>query len=206
VECKKGSDYELVQFDEDVLQAHFDFKINEECVEESPLKSSSLVSFPITKTLVTGAICTMVIFGGSSVQSGTNVPSVSSTCLTSTFTNGSNNSFWVSRNRKNDRDLIMNYIYTGSTDGKDFLNIDKDAAYIVEGSEDKGRAEQMLQKIFENREIVEKQGIYVGSILSLFLIFMTLVVPSITWNVTIPGTLLSISLTGFMYFRRLSRR
>ncbi|MEK4473371.1 hypothetical protein NSQ91_09140 [Paenibacillus sp. FSL R7-0048] len=207
MEYKKEPDYELVQFNEDVIQGHFDFSINEEHVKVAPLNSSPLVSFPIAKTLVTGAICTMVFFSGSNnVQNGTNASSISSSSLAPTFTNGSNNSSWVSRNRKNDLDIFMNFIYTGSTDGKDFLTIDKDAAYIVEGSEDIGRAEQMLQKIIENREIVEKQGIYAGSILSLLLIFMTLVVPSITWNATIPGTILSISLTGFMYLRRFSRR
>jgi hypothetical protein len=64
----------------------------------------------------------------------------------------------------------------------------------------------MLQRLIKTRDNIERQAMYIGVAVAFGLVISPFLIKTITWNAIIPSVLLSLSLTGFMWIRRQSRR
>lgn len=81
-----------------------------------------------------------------------------------------------------------------------------EASPIDAGATNEWEASQMLQKLIKTRDNIERQVMYIASAITFGLLIAPVAVKAVSWNTILPSVLLSLSLTGFMWIRRQSRR
>lgn len=174
-------------------------------IKASKLSGSSVVTNGgFKKNIVTGAMCTLMIFGGASAPSplvqGSPVQSLSPQILTASQSNGKINHLRNDKRHFGGQEIVT-YFYSGSSISK-FVSNSYGVAYNGEEVQWKEEKE-MYNKLLKHRDRVEKSGIYFGGILSAAILLSSLLTSSIPWSATVPAAVLCASLpTSFLIKRK----
>lgn len=190
------------QSSSEVISFQFDGELSD--FKQTTLKSDNVENLSIKKTLATGVICSMIVFGGMSTPPTNQV--ISNIPIPPKVDRTVNGSSWTNLGRRSEvNEEFISFTYTG-TKVDNFVTIPDKSAYAIEGANENWEAKEMLQKLMVKRDGLEKQGMYTGVILAVLILLIPLMFKTVSWSAVVPSAILSLSLTGFMLMRRHSRR